>query len=188
MPPAEGAEGAEQEQAAKVALDQEAVEEFYRETLTQEKAVAFIAGKLHFEEYTTNVKEAIQAEIYEQMLRYAPPREEGEERRDGAGFQACADETTFTQSSSERILMAESKGLSNPWTAPPPSLALSTHAPTLAGLTLEASLADTCSFSFHYGRICCHLAAGRAVTRRPAASALSRRRPSSGCSQASSSR
>lgn len=65
-------EGAEESGTVTVpTFDKAAIEEFYQGSLSTSEAVDFIASKLNFTEYTTNVKESIQAEIYEQMLNYS---------------------------------------------------------------------------------------------------------------------
>ena len=64
-------EGGEEPQASEPTFGLDAVEEFYRENFETSEAVEFIAKKLEFAEYTTNVKEAIQAELYEHMLSYS---------------------------------------------------------------------------------------------------------------------
>ncbi|QDZ23087.1 hypothetical protein HOP50_09g56270 [Chloropicon primus] len=69
--PQEEEGGEEQTQAPEPTLDLEAIEEFYKESLGTSQAVDFIASKLEFTEYTTNVKESIEAETYEQMLSYS---------------------------------------------------------------------------------------------------------------------
>ena len=52
-----------------ITFDKDVIEEYYQETFSPQQATEFIAGKLNFTEYTTNVKESIQVEIYEQMLK-----------------------------------------------------------------------------------------------------------------------
>ena len=64
-----GQPGEGEEETKLVTFDKDMIEEFYQETLEPQQAVEFIAGKLGFTEYTTNVKESIQIEIYEQMLK-----------------------------------------------------------------------------------------------------------------------
>ena len=64
-------ETAEKETPSASTLDQETIEEFYKEGLERELAVEFLANKLDFTEYTTSVKEAIQVRLYEQILNYS---------------------------------------------------------------------------------------------------------------------
>ena len=64
-------EGGEEAQAPAPTFDVEAIETFYGDNIEGSDAVEFIASKLGFTEYTTNVKEAIQAELHEHMLTYS---------------------------------------------------------------------------------------------------------------------
>jgi len=64
-------EGGEEAQAPAPKIDVEAIETFYGDNIEGSDAVEFIASKLGFTEYTTNVKEAIQAELHEHMLTYS---------------------------------------------------------------------------------------------------------------------
>ena len=64
-------EGGVEAQAPAPTFDAEAIETFYGDNIEGSDAVEFIASKLGFTEYTTNVKEAIQAELHEHMLTYS---------------------------------------------------------------------------------------------------------------------